>query len=82
MVAGVGAVACAVCCAAPILGVLAAIGLGTVPATTLLGVAGLLIGAVVGAMVATRRRVRSESCRTTDVPVTIGSTPARDRQHG
>ena len=45
-VVGVGVAACAVCCAGPILGVLAAIGLGTAAGLALFGGIALLIGAV------------------------------------
>ena len=43
---GAGAAACAVCCAAPILGLLAAIGLGTVLGVAVFGVVGLSMAAI------------------------------------
>jgi hypothetical protein len=58
---GVGVAACAVCCGGPILGFLAAIGLGTALGVALFGVVGLSIAAL-GAAVLVRRRHRSASC--------------------
>ncbi len=73
---GVGVAACAVCCAGPILGVLAAIGLGTAAGFALFGTIAMLIGAAVVVFVVVRRRRRTASCESTDavgsVPVEIG----------
>ena len=54
---GAGAAACAVCCAGPILGFFAAIGIGTVLGVAVFGAVGLLIAAV-GIIVLIRRRQR------------------------
>ena len=54
----VGVAACAVCCAGPIIGVLAAIGIGTAAGYALFGAAALAIGAAVAAFVVLRRRAR------------------------
>ena len=54
---GAGAAACAVCCAGPILGFLAVIGLGTVLGVALFGTIGLVIAAI-GIIVMVRRRRR------------------------
>ena len=54
----VGVAACAVCCAGPIIGVLAAIGIGTAAGYALFGSAALVIGAAVMAFVVLRRRAR------------------------
>ncbi len=54
---GVGAVACAACCAGPILGVLAAIGLGTAVGVALWGLGALVVGLLVLAVLVRRRRV-------------------------
>lgn len=59
---GVGAAACAACCAGPILGVLAAIGLGTVAGFVLIGSLALLVGAAAATVVVLRRRRRAASC--------------------
>ena len=53
---GVGVAACAVCCAGPILGVLAAIGLSTGVGYALFGVGAVIVGAAVAVFVVLRRR--------------------------
>ena len=68
---GVGAAACAVCCAGPILGLLAAIGLGTAAGFAVFGVVALVIGAAIAALVIVRRRRRTASC----APVAVEPTP-------
>jgi hypothetical protein len=62
---GAGAAACAVCCAAPILGFFAAIGLGTVLGVAVFGMAGLGIAAM-GIIVLMRRRRRATGCSAVD----------------
>ena len=69
---GVGAAACAVCCAGPLLGFLAAIGLGTIAGVAVFGSVALAIGAVAAGLVIVRRRRRSAACTpqpVVDVPV-------------
>ena len=61
-IVGMGAAARAVCCAGPILGFLAAIGLGTAAGFALFGVAGLLIALAIGLVLHLRRRRRSSTC--------------------
>ena len=75
---GVGAAACAVCCAASIGGFLAAIGLGTAVGVAGFGViAAVLTTAVVLVVVRQRRRRRAIACQpTADAAVTIGRLPA------
>ena len=68
---GVGVAACAVCCAGPILGVLAAIGLGTAAGFAVFGLVGIVVGAAIAAFVAVRRRRRASSC----APVSAEPTP-------
>lgn len=51
-----GTAACAVCCAGPILGVLAAIGIGTAAGYAMFGAAAIAIGAGVAFFVVLRRR--------------------------
>lgn len=77
-IVGVGAAACAACCAGPILGVLAAIGLGTAAGFALFGAAALLIGALaVGVVRGRRRRVATGNAAVpAHVPVELSSTPA------
>lgn len=61
---GAGAAACAVCCAGPIVGFLAAIGLGTVLGVAMFGTIGLAVAAV-GMIVMVRRRRRQTAACTT-----------------
>jgi len=62
---GAGAAACAVCCAGPILGFLAAIGLGTALGVAVFGTIGLVIAAI-GMVAVLRRSRRAKMCTTTD----------------
>lgn len=55
-IAVVGVAACAACCAAPIAGLLAAIGLGTAAGFALFGTMAIGVGAVMGSFVLIRRR--------------------------
>ena len=80
---GVGAVACAACCAGPILALLAAIGLGTAAGFALFGTLAVVIGIVVALLVILRRRRRTD-CSPVEaepVPVTLGDMqrPTVDR---
>ena len=59
---GVGVAACAACCAGPVLGVLAAIGLGTAAGFLLVGTVALVVGAALIALVVLRRRRRTADC--------------------
>jgi mercuric ion transport protein len=61
-VVGIGAAACAVCCAGPILGLLAAIGLGTAAGFALFGVLALAIAVATGVVLYFRRRRRRTTC--------------------
>jgi hypothetical protein len=78
---GVGVAACAACCAGPVLGVLAAIGLGTAAGFVLFGSIAILVGAAVTAFVLVRRRRRAAACALTDapapVPIELNDTRAR-----
>jgi mercuric ion transport protein len=78
-IVGVGAAACAVCCAGPILGALAAIGLGTAAGLALFGAVALLMGAALSALVVTRRRRRAVACASSEAsePVTVELTASR-----
>ncbi len=58
LVIGAGMAACAVCCAGPILGFFAALGLGTLASTWVFGAGGLLVAAVVSTTLVVRRRRR------------------------
>ena len=80
---GVGAVACAACCAGPILGFLAAIGLGTA-GFVLFGTAALVIGTIAIVLLLRGRRRRAKSCAVTrgPVPVVVRPTPSGPRCRG
>jgi hypothetical protein len=80
-IVGVGVAACAVCCAGPILAVLAAIGLGTAAGFALFGTAAVVVGAVLIAFVVVRRRRRAAACAITQMPatVTVELTDTRSR---
>ena len=83
---GIGAAACAACCAGPILGFLGAIGLGTLTGVLLFGITGLIIGVLAIAVVIVRRRSRATACAAVPEIVAVpmptvrtGSSPSRQR---
>ena len=77
----VGVAACAVCCAGPVLGVLAAIGLGTAAGFALFGTIAIVLGAGIVAFVVIRRRRRALSCSSSDsVPASVELTNMRSRR--
>lgn len=66
-VVGVGAVACAACCAGPILAALSAVGIGSIAGTVVFGVGALVVGAILAiALVAGRRIGRRDELRQAD----------------
>jgi hypothetical protein len=74
-VIGIGVAACAACCAGPLIGLLAAVGLGPVLGVAVLGVAGLAI-ALVAIVPLLRRRRRAATCIGEErVPVLLGRKP-------
>ena len=75
-IVGVGVAACAVCCAGPILGFLAAIGLGTALGFAWFGSAVLVIGAIAVVVVLRRRRRRADAC-TMSAPVAVDMPTVR-----
>lgn len=81
MILGIAVAACAVCCAGLILGVLAALGIGTAAGFALFGTIALVIGAAGTALVLVRRRRSAEACAPTEaigaVPVELTDTRAR-----
>ena len=60
-IVGVGVAACAVCCAGPILGVLAAIGVSTGAGYAFFGLGAVIVGVAVAVLVVLRRRHRTVS---------------------
>ena len=76
---GVAAAACVACCAGPIIGLLGAIGLGTVLGVFVFGAAGLAVAGV-GGLWWLRRRRRQQSCvpaSTTPLPVAAPTVRTR-----
>lgn len=61
-VVGVGAATCVACCAGPILGVLAAIGLTAAAATFAFGALAVVGAAIAVLFVLRRRRARTRTC--------------------
>jgi hypothetical protein len=76
-VLGVGAAACAACCAGPIVGFLAATGIASVLGAVVFGAVGLLIVLAVAAVVYQRRRRKAQRC----APIS-GAVPLDDPQLG
>ncbi len=76
-VVGLGAAACAACCAGPIIGVVAALGLGAIAATWLFGLVGLVAVGVVATAVMHRRGTRPVECTSNEATVEIALTPTR-----
>jgi hypothetical protein len=74
-VVGVGAAACAACCAGPILGLLAAIGFTAAAATFVFGVTALIVAGLVVLIVVRRRRSRTRTCATGAEAVEISLAP-------
>ena len=75
-IVGVGAAACAVCCAGPVIGFLAAIGLTAAAGFALFGTIGVVLGALFVTVVLIRRRrgavTWAPADATAPVPVTMG----------
>lgn len=80
-VAGVGAVACVACCTGPILGLLGAIGLGTVTGVLVFGIVGLLVTTIGIAVFTVRRRRRNTAC-TAGSEVVAVEMPTRGEPRG
>lgn len=70
-IVGVGVAACAVCCAGTILGVVAAIGLGTAAGFALFGAVAVAVGAVSIAFVLVRRRRVAADCAAAETTATV-----------
>ncbi|MEN9644986.1 MAG: hypothetical protein RL238_1655 [Actinomycetota bacterium] len=76
-VLGIGAAACAACCVGPILGFLAALGIGTAAAFTLFGMVGLVVAAIVGLVMHRRRRRRAIGCAAAPTTVAVTAPVSR-----
>jgi hypothetical protein len=77
-VLGVGAAACAACCAGPIVGFLAATGIASALGAVAFGAAGLLVVLAVAAVLWHRRRRHARACATTAAgPVALDAPQIR-----
>lgn len=79
-IVGVGAAACVACCAAPIIGFVAAIGIGTAAGFALFGTISLVAGALAVAFVVHRRRRREAICSTSSATVAVEMPTVRAHQ--
>lgn len=78
-IVGVGAAACVACCAGPIIGFLAAIGIGTAAGFALFGTISLVLGVLALAFVVRRRRRRAATCSPTPAAVAVERPTVRAR---
>lgn len=77
-VLGLGVAACAACCAGPILALLGGLSILGFASTAVIGVAGLIIGALaLVALLAMRRRRAAASSARTEGPVPVELMPRR-----
>jgi hypothetical protein len=76
-IVGVGVAACAVCCAGPILGFLAAIGIAAAVGFAVFGLVGLAIAIVVGVALYGRRQRPRLTCTPAPQTVEIESPTVR-----
>jgi hypothetical protein len=79
-VLGVGAAACAACCAGPIVGFLAATGVASVLGNVLFGVVGLVAVLAVAAVLYQRRRRKARHCAPTTGAVPLDAPWLKTRR--
>jgi hypothetical protein len=79
-VLGVGAAACAACCAGPVLGFLAATGIATALGAVVFGVVGLVVVLAVAALLYQRRWHRARQCAPTTGAVPLDAPRLEARQ--
>jgi ethanolamine transporter EutH len=79
-VLGVGAAACAACCAGPILGFVAATGIASVLGAVVFGVVGLVVVLAVAAVLYQRRRGRARQCAPTAGAVPLDAPQFKTRR--
>jgi hypothetical protein len=78
---GVGVVACAACCAGPIIGLVTAVGLGTAVGVARFGATALVVGGTVLLFVLRRRRrTRAPSCQPDPVAVEMSAAGRHERR--
>ena len=76
-IVGLGAATCAVCCAGPVLGFLAATGIGSVLGFALFGVVGLAVAALISVVLSARRRRRPKGCTPSPVTASLDAPTVR-----
>lgn len=76
---GVAGVACAACCAGPVIGFLAALGLGTAVGLAGSVLAGVLIAIAGILLVQRRRRARQTACAVPSTAVAVAAPTVRAR---
>ena len=81
-VLGLGAAACAACCAGPIVGFLAATGIASVLGAVAFGVVGLVVVLALAAVVWPRRRRQARPCDAASGPVQIDAPSRRATSSG
>jgi hypothetical protein len=79
-VVGVGAAACAACCAGPILGFLAATGIASVLGAVVFGVVGLVVVLAVAAVLYQQRRRKARQCAPATGAVPLDAPQLKIRQ--
>lgn len=79
-IVGIGAAACAACCAGPILAILGGVTIAGVAGTMFVGVASLAVAVVaaVAYVVVRRRRSVAHTVDNTPIPVTFTTQPTAD----
>jgi hypothetical protein len=79
-VLGVGAAACAACCAGPVLGFLAATGVASVLGAVVFGVVGLVAVLAAAAVLYQRRRRKARHCAPTTGAVPLDAPQLKTRR--
>lgn len=78
-VLGLGAAACAACCAGPILGFFAATGIVSVLGAVMFGVVGLVAFLAIAALLLLRRRRQAQRCTSAPGPDTLDAPELEPR---
>ena len=78
-VLGIGAAACAACCAGPLLTFLAGAGIASLLGAVVFGVAGLVAVLAIAAVVVLRRLRRSRRCTPAAAPVSLHAPELKPR---
>ena len=80
---GVGVLACAACCAGPIIGFLAAIGLGTAVGVAMFGAIAVVVGGIALLFVLRRpHHGRAAACQSGSVSIEMSAAAGHERRPG